>query len=151
MNNLRTIGGGGNQIAVAYAEPPVSPPVSRPMAAATPAAVHVAPVAPVASMPQPSQPEAPAVAPPAAAPEPVSQPAGQAVPVDETVAVFLYLRGGARIWAGRFESLDLAEQRAHEIVRALIRPEPGVWAQFGNRLIRPDAVVSIELAPRRED
>jgi hypothetical protein len=121
------------------------------MAAATPAAVHVAPVAPVASMPQPSQPETPTVAPPAAAPEPVSQPAGQAVPVDETVAVFLYLRGGARMWAGRFESLDLAEQRAHEIVRALIRPEPGVWAQFGNRLIRPDAVVSIELAPRRED
>jgi hypothetical protein len=73
------------------------------------------------------------------------------MPVDETVAVFLYLRGGARIWAGRFESLDLAERRAHEIVRALIRPEPGVWAQFGNRLIRPDAVVSIELAPRRED
>jgi len=35
--------------------------------------------------------------------------------------------------------------------RALNRPEPGVWAKFGNRLIRPDAVVSIELAPRRDD
>ena len=45
----------------------------------------------------------------------------------------------------------LAEQRAIEIVRALNRPEPGVWAKFGNRLIRPDAVVSIELAPRREE
>jgi hypothetical protein len=67
------------------------------------------------------------------------------------VAVFLNLRGGARIWAGRFESPEAAEQKAAEIVRALIRPEPGMWATFGNRLIRPTAAVSIEMAPRRED
>ena len=47
--------------------------------------------------------------------------------------------------------MPLAEQRALEIVGALNRPEPGVWAKFGNRLIRPEAVVSIELAQRRED
>jgi hypothetical protein len=69
----------------------------------------------------------------------------------QTVAVFLHLSSGERIWAGRFDSTDLAEQRATEIVRALNRPEPGVWAKFGNRLIRPSAVVSIELAPRREN
>ena len=69
----------------------------------------------------------------------------------ETVAVFVHLSSGERIWAGRFDSDALAEQRAIEIVRALNRPEPGVWAKFGNRLIRPGAVVSIELAPRRED
>jgi hypothetical protein len=152
VNNLRTIGGGAGQLAVAYAEPPVSPPVSRPIAAVpTPATVHVvAPAAPVASVTPSAQPVAPEVAltpTPAPAPQAPVQPA----PVDQTVAVFLHLRGGARIWAGRFESPDLAEQRASEIVRALIRPEPGVWAKFGNRLIRPEAVVSIELAPRRED
>jgi hypothetical protein len=65
--------------------------------------------------------------------------------------VFVHLSSGERIWAGRFDSGVLAEQRAIEIVRALNRPEPGVWAKFGNRLIRPEAVVSIELAARRED
>ena len=67
------------------------------------------------------------------------------------MAVFLHLSSGERIWAGRFASSELADQRAGEIVRALNRPEPGVWAKFGNRLIRPEAVVSIELAQRRED
>jgi hypothetical protein len=70
---------------------------------------------------------------------------------DETVAVFLRLSSGERIWAGRFASTELADQRAREIVHALNRPEPGVWAKFGSRLIRPDAVVSIELAQRREE
>jgi hypothetical protein len=152
VNNLRTIGGGAGQLAVAYAEPPVSPPVNRPIAAVPTAATvnAVTPVSPMASVAPSAQPVAPEVAPtptPAPAPQTPVQPA----PVDESVAVFLHLRGGARIWAGRFESPDLAEQRATEIVRALIRPEPGVWAKFGNRLIRPDAVVSVELAPRRED
>jgi hypothetical protein len=72
-------------------------------------------------------------------------------PLDESVAVFVHLSSGERIWAGRFDSPVLAEQRAIDIVRALNRPEPGVWAKFGNRLIRPEAVVSIELAPRREE
>jgi hypothetical protein len=72
-------------------------------------------------------------------------------PVDQTVAIFLHLSSGERIWAGRFDSMQLAEQRGAEIVGALNRPEPGVWAKFGNRLIRPEAVVSIELASRRED
>jgi hypothetical protein len=149
VNNLRTIGGGAGQLAIAYAEPPVSAPVNRPIAAVpTAATVHV--VTPVASVAPSAQPVEPEVAPtptPAPAPQAPVHPA----PVDQSVAVFLHLRGGARIWAGRFESPDLADQRATEIVRALNRPEPGVWAKFGNRLIRPEAVVSVELAPRRED
>jgi len=151
VNNLRTIGGAAGQLAVAYAEPPVSPPVSRPIAAVpAPATVRlVAPVAPVASAAPSAQPVAPAVVPPPT-PAPAPQAPVQPAPVDQTVAVFLQLSSGERMWAGRFESPDLAEQRASEIVRALIRPEPGVWAKFGNRLIRPSAVVSIELAPRRE-
>jgi hypothetical protein len=156
VNNLRTIGGGAGQIAVAYAEPPVSPPVSRPITGVpTQAPVHVStPVAPVAvasAAPSSSaEPPAPAVA-AAPTPAPAPQTPAQQAPVDQTVAVFVNLSSGERVWAGRFDSPDLAEQRATEIVRALIRPEPGVWAKFGNRLIRPSAVVSIELAPRRED
>jgi hypothetical protein len=149
VNNLRTIGGGA-QIAVAYAEPPVSPPVSRPIAAVpTPAPVHTAtPASPMASAVPSAQPVAPAIAP---TPVPAPQTPAQPAPVDQTVAVFLRLKSGERIWAGRFDSLDLAEERATELVRGLVRPEPGVWAKFGNRLIRPTAVVSIELSPRRED
>jgi hypothetical protein len=31
------------------------------------------------------------------------------------------------------------------------RPEPGVWPRFGNRLVRPEAVASIEISRRRDD
>ena len=118
-----------------------------------PVAAPAAPVAQVAPVPQPEPHDAPQVAAPqqpvqaAQAPAPAPTPA----PQDESVAVFVHLSSGERIWAGRFDSDVLAEQRAIEIVRALNRPEPGVWAKFGNRLIRPGAVVSIELAPRREE
>jgi hypothetical protein len=143
-------------MAVAYAEPPVSPPVNHPIASVpTPAPVHTATPAapaPMASAAPSAQPVAPAVAPaPTPEPAPAPQTTAQPAPVDETVAVFLRLKSGERIWAGRFDSLELAEERAAEVVRALVRPEPGVWTKFGNRLIRPTAVVSIELAPRRED
>jgi hypothetical protein len=110
------------------------PPAAQPVAPAVPVAP---PPAPIAAAP------APAPAPDPPAPTPAAQ--------DETTAIFLHLSSGERIWAGRFDSMPLAEQRALEIVGALNRPEPGVWAKFGNRLIRPEAVVSIELAQRRED
>ncbi len=157
VNNLRTIGGATAQLSVAYAEPPVSPPVSRGVASVpTPAPVHTstptAPVASVAPSTQPVEPAAPAVAPPPTpTPTPAPQVPVQPASVDQSIAVFLNLKSGERIWAGRFDSPDPAEQRAKDIVRALIRPEPGVWAKFGTRLIRPTAVVSIELVPRHED
>ena len=136
MNGIRTAGvayqaQGGT---VAFTEPPLSPPVRRPVEAVpAQAPVPVAEPAPPAALPAQAM----------HAPTPVA-------PVDESVAVFLHLSSGERIWAARFDSPAIAEQRATDIVRALNRPEPGVWAKFGNRLIRPEAVVSIELAPRRE-
>ena len=137
MNGIRTAGVAYQPQAasVAFTEPPLS-----------------APVAQVAPVPQPEPPAAPQVAAPQQPVQAVQQaPAPVAAPHDESVAVFVHLSSGERVWAGRFDSGSLAEQRAVEIVRALNRPEPGVWAKFGNRLIRPEAVVSIELAPRREE
>ena len=145
MNNLRTAVGAEYQpqaTTVAFVEPPVSAAPANHLVAAAPVPVPAPIAAPVAPVP-PAQ----AVA---TVPAPRSE-EHQALQAEETVAVFLHLSSGERIWAGRFASSELADQRAGEIVRALNRPEPGVWAKFGNRLIRPEAVVSIELAQRRED
>ena len=157
MNGIRTAGVAyqPQTASTAFTEPPLSPPVARPFAAVpvqapVPVAAPAAPVAQVAPVPQSEPPAAPHVAPQQPV-QAVQAPAQLAEPQDESVAVFVHLSSGERIWAGRFDSGVLAEQRAVEIVRALNRPEPGVWAKFGNRLIRPEAVVSIELAARRED
>jgi hypothetical protein len=145
VNNLRTAVGAEFQpqaTTVGFVEPPVSPAPANHQVAAAPVPAPAPIVAPVAPVPPAQTVE------PTPAPQPVEQ---QALQAEETVAVFLHLSSGERIWAGRFASSEPAEQRAAEIVRALNRPEPGVWAKFGNRLIRPEAVVSIELAQRRED
>jgi hypothetical protein len=158
VNGIRTAGVAyqPQTASVAFTEPPLSPPVARPFAAVpvqapAPVAAPAAPVAHVAPVPQPEPHAAPQVAAPQQPVQAAHAPAPTPAPQDESVAVFVHLSSGERIWAGRFDSDVLAEQRAIEIVRALNRPEPGVWAKFGNRLIRPDAVVSIELAPRRDD
>lgn len=132
MNHLRTAPGLAPTPSLSYSEPPVSPtPINvRPAAYQT-----VVPIAPPAPTPLPVQPPAPAAPAPAPA-------------VDQSIAVFLHLSSGERLWVGRYATEALAVQRAEEIVRTLVRPEPGVWAKFGQRLIRPEAVVSIELAPR---
>jgi hypothetical protein len=152
VNNLRTAVGAEYQpqaTTVAFVEPPVSPAPANHLVAAAPVPAPAPIVAPVAPAPPPAQAVVPA---PAPQPEQPTLQAETVVPQsEETVAVFLHLSSGERIWAGRFASSELADQRASEIVRALNRPEPGVWAKFGNRLIRPEAVVSIELAQRRED
>jgi hypothetical protein len=140
VSNLRTAPGVSSTPSLAYTEPPVSPTPNNHRAPVIQPAVPVArPVAqPVAPAPTPVQPPAPA--PPAPQPE-----------LDQSIAVFLHLSSGERLWVGRYANEELANQRAQEIVRTLVRPEPGVWAKFGQRLIRPEAVVSIELANRRED
>ena len=129
------------------APPPVAqdPPPPAPVVAAPPPApepVAQAPVAPVAADPAPA---APAPAPVAEAPPPRAK-AG----ADTSVGVFLNLEDGARIWAGRFDSLGEAEQHAQNLTESLVRPEPGVWPRFGDQLVRPDAVVSVEVSPREE-
>ena len=158
VNGIRTAGVAyqPQSGSVAFTEPPLSPPAARPFAAVpvqapVPVAAPVAPVAQVAPVPPPDPPAAPQPAVPQQPVQAVQAPAPVAMPRDQSVAVFVHLSSGERVWAGRFDSGELAEQRAVDIVRALNRPEPGVWAKFGNRLIRPEAVVSIELAQRRED
>ena len=158
MNGIRTAGVAyqPQTASAAFTEPPLSAPVARPFAAVpvqapVPVAAPAAPVAQVAPVPQPEPPAAPHVAVPEQPVQAVQAPTPMAESQDESIAVFVHLSSGERIWAGRFDSGVLAEQRAVEIIRALNRPEPGVWAKFGNRLIRPEAVVSIELAPRRRE
>jgi hypothetical protein len=138
---------------------------------ATPAPQPMQPAAVPPAEPAPVPPPAPAAPPPVLAPPPVQlapvPPAPPAPPapvrsaleadpndeveeVDQTVGVFMHLTSGDRIWAGRFASAEVAERRAEDLIDQLIRPEPGVWPRFGGRYVRPEAVVSIELAPRRD-
>ena len=151
MNYLRTAPGSGPNPALSYNEPPVSP---TPINAKPSAFQRPVPVAPRAVQPLAPVP-APAPVAPVAPPAPVQPPAPVApVPapaVDQSIAVFLHLSSGERLFVGRYATEALAVQRAEEIVRTLVRPEPGVWAKFGQRLIRPEAVVSIELANRLDD
>ena len=134
MNYLRTAPGVASPPSLAYNEPPVTP---TPINARPSARQSVVPMTPPPPSPLPVQPPTPAS--PAPAPE-----------VDQSIAVFLHLSSGERLWVGRYATEALAVARAEEIVRTLVRPEPGVWAKFGQRLIRPEAVVSIELAPRED-
>jgi hypothetical protein len=96
--------------------------------------------------------EAPPAPAPAPAPAPVAPAPAARAPVgaDTSVGVFLNLEDGARIWAGRFDSLEDAERHAQNLTESLVRPEPGVWPRFGDQLVRPDAVVSVEVSPRED-
>ena len=120
-----------------------APPAPAPVVEAPPPAPEPVAQAPVASSPAPAP--APAPAPMVEAP-----PARAKDGADTSVGVFLNLEDGARIWAGRFDSLEEAEQHAQSLTESLVRPEPGVWPRFGDQLVRPDAVVSIEVSPREE-
>jgi len=123
------------------ATPSPAPVVEAPPAAPVPVVEAPAP-APVAQAPVAQAPEA--AAPFVQAPTPAVAPVG----ADTSVGVFLNLEDGARIWAGRFDSLEDAEQHAQNLTESLVRPEPGVWPRFGDQLVRPDAVVSVEVSPR---
>lgn len=126
---------------------PVVPPAPAPVAPPPPepAPVAQAPVAP-APIVEPQAPPAHVVeAPPVEAPAPHVE-----VAADKSVGVFLNLEDGARIWAGRFDSIEAAERHAQHLTESLVRPEPGVWPRFGDQLVRPEAVVSIEVSPREE-
>jgi len=135
----------------AYAPPPApapAPPVVEAPAAPMPVYEAPAPPAPVVEAPPPAP-----VAQAPAAPAPVFEAPAERAPAaggDTSVGVFLNLEDGARIWAGRFDSLEDAEQHAQNLTESLVRPEPGVWPRFGDQLVRPDAVVSVEVSPREE-
>ncbi len=112
------------------------------------------PPAPVA--PAPVEPVAPEPPPVAAVPEPPVRSAPPIVQTNEngangsSVGVFLTLTDGERIWVGRFADAEAGERRAQEVIDELMRPEPGVWPRFGNRLVRPDSVVAVEVSKRRD-
>lgn len=139
----------------AVPEPPPAPPLPP---------VSVAPAPPLAAAPPPPSPPpvaaVPTPPPPAPAPVPQAAPepepdadssASAAAASGESVGVFLNLEDGSRIWVGRFEDAEAGQRRAEEIIDSLMRPEPGQWARFGNRLIRPESVVGVEISPRRDD
>jgi hypothetical protein len=146
---------------VAQAPPPPAPVAQAPPPPPAPVAYVPEPPAPIAQAPAPppapiaeapAPPPAPIAETPAAAPAPVVEAAASRAPVaaDTSVGVFLNLEDGARIWAGRFDSLEDAERHAQQLTESLVRPEPGVWPRFGDQLVRPDAVVSVEVSPREE-
>ena len=133
-----------------------------PDAAAAPAPPPVAPApAPVAPAPEPAPiaavPE-PAPAPVVQAPAPVAAPAPEPIavtvpspsPNTTSVGVFLHLEDGERIWVGRFENQEAGELHAQYLIDSLMRPEPGVWPRFGDRLVRPESVVGVEVVPRTD-
>jgi hypothetical protein len=141
-------------VAPAPAPAPPPPPVA-PAPAPPPVAVAPPPAPPVAVAPPPAPPPvavAPApTPPPAPPPAPMADPDPASSNGSGSVGVFLNLEDGSRIWVGRFDDAESGQRRAQEIINSLMRPEPGQWARFGNRLIRPESVVGVEVSPRRDD
>jgi hypothetical protein len=139
----------------AYAAPEPAPASEPPAPAVEFVAPAPPPPAPVTRPPvEAVAPEPPPVA---AVPEPPVRSAPPIVQTNEnganesSVGVFLTLTDGERIWVGRFADAEAGERRAHEVIDELMRPEPGVWPRFGNRLVRPESVVAVEVSKRRED
>lgn len=143
--------------AAAPAPPPAEP---------APAPVAPAPApAPIAAVPEPAPapvvqavPDPPAVQSVVQAPAPVAAPAPEPIavtvpapsPNTTSVGVFLHLEDGERIWVGRFENQEAGELHAQYLIDSLMRPEPGVWPRFGDRLVRPESVVGVEVVPRTD-
>ena len=139
------------QVAPAPAQQAAPPPPEFPLAP-PPQPVTPAPPPPLQVAPPPPPPPAPL----SIAPEPSEEPRLPIVQTahaagDASVGVFLNLADGERLWVGRFASVEDGERRAEEIIDALMRPEPGVWPRFGNRLVRPGSVVAVEVSRRREE
>lgn len=137
-----------------------------PQAAPAPAPVAPAPApAPIDAVPEPAPapvvqavPDPPPVQPVVQAPAPVAAPAPEPIavtvpapsPNTASVGVFLHLEDGERIWVGRFENQEAGELHAQYLIDSLMRPEPGVWPRFGDRLVRPESVVGVEVVPRTD-
>jgi hypothetical protein len=146
--------------APAPAEQPPAPPAPFESPAPAPPEFPVAPppqpVTPAPPPPLQVAPPPPPAAPLSIAPDPVEDERPPIVQTahatgDASVGVFLNLADGERLWVGRFASVEDGERRAEEIIDALMRPEPGVWPRFGNRLVRPGSVVAVEVSRRREE
>jgi hypothetical protein len=69
---------------------------------------------------------------------------------DDSVSVFLNVENGERLRVAHFATEPEAHLHAQELVESLVRPEPGVWPRFGRWLVRPEAVVSVQVERRHD-
>ena len=125
--------------AVAPAEP-----VAELLAPAAPPPVAVEAAAPVAPPPAvEAAPPVEATAPAEATPAPEPQPQAAAV---ESEHVVLRLQDGETLEVGAFSDPAEASRWAQEIVRQIASAEgQSTWPFFGNRYLRPDTIVSVDL------
>jgi hypothetical protein len=70
-------------------------------------------------------------------------------PDNESVSVFLNVENGERLRVAHFATEPEANLHAQELVESLVRPEPGVWPRFGRWIVRPEAVVSVQVERRQ--
>lgn len=147
------------QYAPEAAAAPPAPPAAAPAPAPAPAVAPPPAPAPVAAVPDPAParvvsavPEPAPVQPvaPVPAPEPIAVTVPASAESGTSVGVFLHLEDGERIWVGRFENQEAGELHAQYMIDSLMRPEPGVWPRFGDRLVRPESVVGVEVVPRTD-
>jgi hypothetical protein len=117
-------------------DPTPDPTTAQPAPVATPepaAAHHVAePVEPLALIPEP---------------QPVHEPMPYPVeaPPVATYAVVVQLENGAKLDVGAYPDAQSARDAATAVMRA-VRSASDDWPVLGGRFVRPEAVVSIEIA-----
>jgi Family of unknown function (DUF5317)/Major Facilitator Superfamily len=66
-------------------------------------------------------------------------------PAADSVRVVVRLAGGERLRIASFPDRAAAEACARKLVRSLSELETGEWPLVGNRFIRPEAIVSVDL------
>lgn len=139
-------------------EPPAQPvaPVAPPELVAEPVAPAAPPTAPVEAPAPVAEPPAVEAAPPVEAPAsveatPAPEPQPHAAAV-ESQHVVLRLQDGETLDVGAFDDPAEASRWAQEIVRQIASAEgQSTWPFFGNRYLRPDTIVSVDLVEQSGD
>ncbi|HWM12924.1 MAG TPA: hypothetical protein VNO56_00420 [Gaiellaceae bacterium] len=130
---------------------PAPEPVSAPEPVPAPEPVH-APEAPAPASPAPKPvplPEpmtlpAPTPYPPAAeAPAPAQEPPSAG---DTLYEVAVRLANGERVEAGTFQELDAAKEAAKALMAQVAAAGPGEWPFVNGRFLKPDTIVSVDIA-----
>ena len=82
---------------------------------------------------------------------PAPEPAQEAAPA-ATHHVFLRLRDGETLQVGTFATPAEASAWAQDVVRQVAAAEgDSTWPFFANRFLRPDTIVSVDLAEESEE
>ncbi len=158
--------------------PPAAPPVEADPAPLEPllpvSTPSQPPVEPIEAQPAPEAPPVPFVAPPAAeqplvsapapleeavAPRPPETPAATPAPSEQPQpgtssihAVLLRLRDGETLEVGTFNTAAEASACAQDVVREIAAAEAdATWPFFGDRYLRPNAIVSVDLLEESAD